>query len=76
MAMLVLSQKVGQRVFIGDDIAVMVLGIRGDRVRLGFSCPPEMPVHREEVHRRIADSEPWPQEMSKQGESPFFVECA
>ncbi len=51
--MLVLSRKRGQRVVIGDDVTVTILEVRGDRVRLGFTAPGEMPVHREELSRRI-----------------------
>jgi carbon storage regulator len=51
--MLVLSRKEGERVSIGSDIMVTVLGIRKGKVRLGFFGPPEVPIHREEVLRRI-----------------------
>jgi carbon storage regulator len=51
--MLVLSRKRGEKVYIGNDIVVSVAEIKGDRVQLGFDCPPQVPVHREEVHRRI-----------------------
>ena len=52
--MLVLSRKKGQRVVIGKDIHVIVLEVRGDRVKLGFECPVEVPIHRQEVSERIA----------------------
>jgi carbon storage regulator len=39
---------------IGGDIEVTVIDIRGDRVKLGFTGPPNVPIHREEVYRRIA----------------------
>ena len=52
--MLVLSRKKGQRVVIGKDIHVTVLEVRGDRVKLGFECPVEVPVHRQEISERIA----------------------
>lgn len=51
--MLVLTRKPNEKVIIGDGIEVVVLEIHGNRVRLGFRCPPEVPVHRAEVHRRI-----------------------
>ncbi len=56
--MLVLSRKKGQRVVIGKDIYVVVLDVRGDRVKLGFECPPEIPVHRQELFERIAQAPP------------------
>lgn len=51
--MLVLSRKKDERIMIGDDITIMVIEIRGDRVRLGIDCPRGIPVHREEVLERI-----------------------
>lgn len=47
--MLVLSRMKGERIIIGDDIEVVVVEIRGDRVRLGVEAPKEVPVNREEV---------------------------
>lgn len=51
--MLVLSRKTGQRIWIGPGIEVTVLAIQKGKVRLGFSGPEEVPIHREELHRRI-----------------------
>ncbi len=47
--MLVLSRRTNEEVEIGDDITVVVLSIQGDRVRLGFNAPREVPIHRKEV---------------------------
>lgn len=38
---------------IGSDICVVVVAIRGDKVRLGIEAPSHVPVHREEVFRAI-----------------------
>lgn len=51
--MLVLSRKPGERIVIGDGIEVMVLEVRGDRVRLGFTAPKDVAIHRQEVAARI-----------------------
>ena len=51
--MLVLSRKKNERVIIGEDIEVTVIDVRGDRVKLGFRGPANVPIHREEVFRRI-----------------------
>ncbi|MFZ5833231.1 MAG: carbon storage regulator CsrA [Planctomycetota bacterium] len=56
--MLVLSRKQGEAIMIGPDIEVVVLEVRGDRVKLGFRGPADVPIHRAEVHRRIVDGEP------------------
>jgi carbon storage regulator len=51
--MLVLSRKKNEKVIIGDNIEVRVIDVRGDRVKLGFIGPADVPIHREEVFRRI-----------------------
>ena len=52
--MLVLSRHKDQKIRIGDDIEVIVVQIRGDKVRLGVKAPPSVKVHREEVYQAIA----------------------
>lgn len=74
--MLVLNRKLGEKVFIGNDIVVTVIDVRGDRVRLGFDCPSEIPVHREEVFRRIREERPACVPMPLPAESRYYVECA
>ncbi len=55
--MLVLTRKKNERIRIAGNIEVTVLEIRGGKVRLGIACPPEIPVHREEIHDRIQKEE-------------------
>ena len=59
--MLVLTRKPGQRIRIGDAIEVTLLEVSGDRVRLGFSAPPDVAIHRQEVYERILRNEEDPQ---------------
>ncbi len=50
--MLVLSRRPQEAVLIGtppNQIRVIVAGIRGDRVRLGFEAAHDVPIHREEL---------------------------
>jgi carbon storage regulator len=51
--MLVLSRKKDEKIIIGDNIAIMVVEIQGDKVRLGIDAPREITVHREEVYQAI-----------------------
>jgi carbon storage regulator len=53
--MLVLSRKRNQRIVIANDIDIelVVVAISGDRVKLGFNAPADVPIHREEVQRRL-----------------------
>jgi carbon storage regulator len=47
--MLILTRRPGESVKIGDDITITVLGIRGNQLRLGFTAPQHVAVHREEI---------------------------
>lgn len=55
--MLVLSRKKNESIVINDDITIMVVEIRGDKVRLGVEAPKEVPVHRREVFDAIKRNE-------------------
>ena len=55
--MLVLSRKKNEGVMVGDDVKVVVVEIQGDKVRLGFDAPKEVPVHRTEVYAAIRRQE-------------------
>lgn len=51
--MLVLSRKRNESIMIGDGVKIVVVDIRGDKVRLGIEAPKEIPVHRQEVYDAI-----------------------
>ena len=55
--MLVLSRKKNESIVINDDITIVVVEIRGDKVRLGVEAPKEVPVHRREVYEMIKRNE-------------------
>ncbi len=55
--MLVLSRKKNESIVINDDITIVVVEIRGDKVRLGVEAPKEVPVHRQEVFDAIHRNE-------------------
>ena len=51
--MLVLTRKPGEAIVIGNGITVTVVEVKGERVRLGFSAPLEVTIHREELQQKI-----------------------
>ena len=57
--MLVLSRKKNESLCIGGGasqlplITVVIVEIRGDKVRLGVEAPSDIPVHRREVYEAI-----------------------
>jgi carbon storage regulator len=54
--MLVLSRKAEQTLLLGSDIAVTVLSIEGDRVKLGITAPRNIPVLREEIFSQVREA--------------------
>jgi len=55
--MLVLSRKPKESIVINYDIVVTVLGVKGNRVRLGIEAPGEIPVRRQENREKMQDQE-------------------
>lgn len=58
MTMLVLTRREGESVIIGvpgspDAIEVQIVGIRGDRIRIGFEAPTSLAIHRKEIADKI-----------------------
>ena len=51
--MLVLTRKIGEKVMIGDDVSVTILGLFGNHVRLGINAPKSVDIHREEIYVKI-----------------------
>ena len=47
--MLVLSRKSGERILIGDDVAITVVRIGPNSVRIGIEAPKSMNIVREEL---------------------------
>ena len=62
--MLILTRRVGEKLVIGDDVVVTVLGVKGNQVRIGISAPKDVEVHREEIYDRI-------QKEQNAGQTPF-----
>jgi carbon storage regulator len=54
--MLILSRKVGESIIIDGKIAVRVMRVDGEVVKLGIQAPAEVPVHRQEVYEEIQQS--------------------
>ena len=51
--MLVLTRRKNESIMIRDDIEIVIVEIRGNKVRLGIDAPKEMSVHRREVYDAI-----------------------
>ena len=55
--MLILERHASESVVIDGNIRVTVLQVYGNKVRLGFDAPKDVPIHREEVFERIRAQE-------------------
>lgn len=57
--MLVLSRKLGEKIFIGSDICVTVVDIDRGKIRLGIEAPRDIVIYREELmtEQQLAERE-------------------
>lgn len=51
--MLILTRRIGEVLYVGDDVQVNILGIKGRHVRLGILAPKDIAIHRKDVYERI-----------------------
>ena len=47
--MLILSRKAGERIKLGESIVLTVVGVSGDKVRVGIQAPANVLVLRDEL---------------------------
>ncbi len=52
--MLVLSRKVGEKIWIGENISVTVVRVAQGIVRIGIEAPHDLPIVREELREQVA----------------------
>lgn len=55
--MLILSRREGEAVMIGNDVTIVILGIKGRQVRVGISAPKSINIYREEILSRFGPLE-------------------
>ena len=51
--MLILTRRVGEKIIIGGNVTVTVLGVKSNQIRIGIDAPRDVMVNREEVFQRI-----------------------
>ena len=72
--MLVLSRYRDESIYIGDDVVITVVDIRGDRVRIGVQAPPDVAVHRQEVYEAIKNNDQGLSSSAKPNSAPLSQE--
>ena len=53
--MLILTRRVGESIRIGEDIEIVVTSLDQNKVKIGIRSPRHIPVHREELYRKIQE---------------------
>lgn len=51
--MLILTRRIGEKLIIGENVTVTVLGVKGRQIRIGIDAPRDVTVNREEIFQRI-----------------------
>lgn len=54
--MLVLSRKVGETIWIGEDVEIIITEVKGDQVKIGIQAPRSIDVIRGELRQDVSDS--------------------
>ena len=53
--MLVITRKLEEKITIGHEITISILGVKGNHVKLGIEAPRHTPIYRTEVYKSIVD---------------------
>lgn len=54
--MLVLSRKVGETIWVGDDVEIVITEIKGDQIKLGIQAPKSVEIVRGELRTEVSES--------------------
>ena len=63
--MLVLSRQRDEAILINGNIEIVVISIRGNKVRLGIRAPKNIPVYRKEICQAMHKSSKYNNETSE-----------
>jgi carbon storage regulator len=67
--MLVLTRKTDESLVIDDHITITILGIEGERVKIGISAPKEVKIHRKEIWDAISEQTRIAESLAKDGDN-------
>jgi carbon storage regulator len=56
--MLVLSRKLGEKIYISDNICITIVDIDRGKIRLGIEAPRDVPIFRQELLTDRKDATP------------------
>lgn len=53
--MLILTRKPGESLYIGDDIKITIVELKGNQIRVGIDAPSNFRIYREEIYVQILE---------------------
>ena len=65
--MLVLSRKLGEKIYIGENICITVVDIDRGKIRLGIEAPRDVPIFRQELLPLVTPADAGPQQLPNAG---------
>ena len=54
--MLILTRKIGESIWINDEIEIIISEVKGDRVKIGINAPRTMEILRGELRSEVSDA--------------------
>lgn len=53
--MLILTRKPGESLYIGDNIKITIVELKGHQIRVGIDAPTDLRIYREEIYLQILE---------------------
>jgi len=53
--MLILTRKPGESFYIGDNVKITIVELKGHQIRVGIDAPKELRIYREEIYVQILE---------------------
>lgn len=72
--MLILTRKTNESLVIDDQIVITILGIEGERIKIGITAPREITIHRKELWDAIKEQNQIAENLAKE-EKPDQLEA-
>ena len=63
--MLVLTRKQGEKIRIGNDIVLTVVGVSDNQIKIGIEAPEDVKILREEIYLKVKEHTVQATRMSK-----------
>ena len=54
--MLILTRKIGESIWINDEIEIIITEVKGDQVKIGINAPRTMEILRGELKTEVSNS--------------------